>query len=65
MADRFIFVLYKAAIYCTPRLYLCELRICKHQNKVQQFKYMEDVLTEDGKCNTEIPRFIGMAKDVF
>ena len=33
--------------------------------QVQKFKYLGSVLTEDGKCDAEIKRRIGLAKDAF
>lgn len=42
-------------------------RDCHWRNKIYQldtFKYLRRALTGDGKYNTEIPRLIGIAKDL-
>lgn len=31
--------------------------------QIQEYQYLENVLTEDGKCHTEIRRFIGISKN--
>ena len=44
----------------------CELRIGEVLIKqVDKFSYLGSIITEDGKCDIEIKRRIGMAKDTF
>ena len=44
----------------------CELKIGDIKIKqVKKFSYLGSMLTEDGKCDTEIQRRIGIAKDAF
>ena len=44
----------------------CELKFGDIKIKqVKKFNYLGSMLTEDGKCDTEIQRRIGIAKDAF
>ena len=44
----------------------CDLRIRDaHIKQVQKFNYLGSVVTSDDRCNTEIKKRIGMAKDTF
>lgn len=47
------------------RILTCKLVIENTKIKQVQFKYLKMFLTEDGKCNTQIQRCIGITKDVF
>ena len=45
---------------------MCKLKIGDIKFKqVKKFSYLGSMLTEDGKCDTEIQRRIGIAKDAF
>ena len=44
----------------------CDLRIGDaHIKQVQKFNYLGSVIKSDGRCDTEIKKCIGMAKDTF
>ena len=45
---------------------VCELKVDgRNISQVKRFSYLESVITDDGKCETEIRKRIGMAKDSF
>lgn len=51
-------------MYSRGRCQKCELSIGNIKiKKVEKLKYLEGVLTEDGKCVTEIQKLIGWAKN--
>ncbi|XP_069972232.1 uncharacterized protein [Penaeus vannamei] len=44
----------------------CELKIGQEKiKKVQKFNYLGSMVSEDGRCDTEIRKRIGIAKDTF